>query len=110
MPSLTLSFPDFFCPFFTWNILTVFFPVVNLLKISTLSFEGSIGLCNLEVLNKAVTSLVLVYNANWHKDSNLIPFFYWNIVLVLTLDLIYRGCILSVIASQCQFEGRLCNC
>lgn len=80
----------------------VFFPVVNLLKISALSFEGSICLCNLEVFNKAVTFLVLVYNANRHKDSNLIPFFYWNIALVLTLDLIYRGCIFSVIASQCQ--------
>lgn len=103
MPYLTLSFPDFFCPFFTWNILVVFFPVVNLLKFSVLSFEGSICLCNLEARNKAVTFLVLVYNVNWHKDSNLFPFFYWNIVLALTLDLIYRGCIFSVIASQCPF-------
>lgn len=58
---------------------------------------------NLEALNKAVTFLILVYIVNWHKDSDLMIFFYWNILLVLTLDLIYRGCIFSVIASQWPF-------
>lgn len=62
----------------------VFIPVANLLKNSTLSFEGSICLCNLEALkslsnNIAVTFLVLVYTTNWYEDSNLILSFYWNI-------------------------------
>lgn len=62
----------------------VFIPVRNLLKNSTLSFEGSVCLRNLEALksisnNTAVTFLVLVYNTNWYKHNNLIPFFYWNI-------------------------------
>lgn len=66
------------------KMLVVFIPVGNLLKYSTLSFGGSVWPCNLEALkylsnNTAIIFLVLVYNPNWYEESNLIPFFSWNI-------------------------------
>lgn len=65
-------------------MLVVFSPAGNLLKNSTLSFGSSVCLCSLEALksissNIAVIFSGLVYNTNWYEESNLIPFFYWNI-------------------------------